>query len=358
MGSTLGIDKLQFLLPVGDISFSPDFPATLHTAVAAATGEASGARLLYSAGGRDFYGRKASLNTDNFNLTITPHREGGEAVCIVHFSAGAYQEDNLQPLDVDGCFEAARHVGLDLRSMGAQLDLERAKITRLDIARNVELSEPVAAYSPVFAALSCRKRVDKMDFGGTGFLVGNKSWEIGFYDKGAEMEEKGHEKAACPVNTLRPELRLKKSAVVREAVSCDTLADLPKTWTELRTAYAHHLTRDVFKPKEEAAIDRTLDAYEMASSVVAGPTARKWQAFKSHSSPLHLIQEMGLDMAKFFVAENLGFDGHTDAGRKQIYRIQKELDQADFALRNSHAAPTGRKVKELHRELRAAVMDF
>jgi hypothetical protein len=358
LSSQLGIDKLQFFLPVSEVRFSPEFTATLHGATDAVTGEALGERVLYVADGREFRGRKASLNTDNFNLTISPHRDGGEAVCVVHFSAGAYSDSNLQPLDLEECFLTAHHAENDLRERGADIDLKRAKLTRLDIARNVQLSHPVACYSPVFAALSCRARVDKKDFGGTGFLAGNKSWEIGFYDKGAEMQEKGHLPALCPKNTLRPELRLKKSANIRSAVGCDTLADLPKSWTELRTAYAHHLTRDVFKPKEEAAIDRTLDSYEMAATVVSGPLERKWQAFKSHSAPLYLVQEMGLEMAKYFAATQLGIDGETEAGKKQLYRINQELRHADFALRNNHVAPSGCKVKELHWEMRRAVMDF
>lgn len=358
LSSQLGIDKLQFFLPVSDIRFTPDFKATIHSATDASTGEVLGERLLYVADGKQLSGRKASLNTDDFNLTISPHRDGGEAVCVVHVSAGAYADNNLHPLDLDGCFRVTRALEADLHSLGAELSLERAKITRLDIARNVALSEPVACYSPVFAALSCRKRVDKKDFGGTGFLAGNKSWEIGFYDKGEEMKEKGHDPATCPANTLRPELRLKKSALVREAISCDTLAEMPQNWAELRTAYVHHLTRDVFKPKEEAAIDRTLDAYDMAKAVVSGPLERKWQAFTRQSSPLYLVQEMGLEMAKFFVANHLGYDSATEAGRKQLYRINQELIQADFALKNDFATPSGCKVRELHREMRRAVMDF
>ncbi len=358
MVSSLGIDKLQFLLPASDISFSPDFRATLHQTIEAATGEASGERLLYSADGRDFYGRRASLNTENFNFTVSPCRDSADSICTVHFSAGAYSDSNLEPLDAERCVDLARHVERDLASMGAELSLERAKVTRLDIARNVELSNPIDCYAPVFAALSCRKRVDKKDFGGTGFLVGNKQWEIGFYDKGAEMEEKGHARAECPENTLRPELRLKRSAVIREAIGCDTLAELPKSWTELRTAYAKHLTRDVFKPKEEEAIDRSLDAYEMAVEVVSGPSVRKWQAFTRHSAPMHLVQEMGLGMAKHFIEDNLGLDADSEAGKKQIYRIHRDLDRAEFALRNSEVASSGRKVKELHWELRGAVMNF
>jgi hypothetical protein len=358
LSSQLGIDKLQFFLPVSAVRFSPEFKATLHGATDAATGEALGERLLYVADGREFRGRKAVLNTDNFQFTISPHRDGGESVVLLQFSAGAYADSNLEPLDLDGCFSVAREAENDLRNLGADMNLESAKLTRLDIARNVRLSHPVACYSPVFAALGTRARVDKKDFGGTGFLSGTKGWEIGFYDKGAEMLAKDHLPETCPKNTLRPELRLKKSGNIRGAVGCDTLAELPKSWTELRTAYAHHLTRDVFKPKEEAAIDRTLDSYEMAATVVSGPLERKWQAFKSHSSPLYLVQEMGLPMAQYFAATQLGIDGETEAGKKQLYRINQELRQADFALRNNHATPSGCKVKELYHEMRRAVMDF
>jgi hypothetical protein len=67
---------------------------------------------------------------------------------------------------------------------------------------------------------------------------------------------------------------------------------------------------------------------------------------------------MGLPTAKYFVAEKLGFDANTETGERQIRRIHRELEQAEFALRNNHAAPTGCKVKELHWELRGAVMNF
>jgi hypothetical protein len=358
LSSELGIDKLQFLLSVNDVKFTPDFQATLHNQTSASTGEVLGERVLYSADGQEFRGRKASLNTDNLNLTISPHREGGDSVFIVHCSAGAYSENNLQPLDLEACFRVAREAEQELSSLGAKVDLKRAKLTRIDIARNVQLSNPVACYSPVFAALSCRRRVDKKDFGGTGFLVGNKSWEINFYDKRAEMVEKGHLPSDCPENTLRPELRLKKSALIRNAISCDTLEQLPENWPKLRDAYAHHLKRDVFKAKEEAAIERTLNWYDMAAYIAKSPSKSKWQAFKSQSGLLQLVQEMGLEMAMCFAAEHFIRDVETEAGQKQLYRLNQDLKQANFALQNAHVSTSGMKVKELHREMRRAVMDF
>ncbi len=358
MSSQLGIDKLQLLLPVSEVAFRPEFPAIVEKPINAATGEYLRDRLLYRAGDLEVTGAKAFYNSENFNLSILPHREGGSSLVLVHFSAGAFRDNNLLPLDADQTLDAARAVADELDSLGCDFEVEKAKITRMDIARNVELSHPVACYAPAFSALNCRKRVDKMDFGGTGFLVGNKFWEIGFYDKGAEMHEKGIELAACPENTLRPEVRYKKSQTVREATGVETLADLKQKWLGLRDSYISSLTRDVFRPKMEAKTEATLDFYQEARFVSESGLKRKWQAFKGEVGLLLLVRDMGLEAAKHFATNHLVEDPDSEAGIRQVKRQNAELDAADYALRMQHEAPSGTLVKELYRELKRKTLDF
>ncbi len=358
MSSQLGIDKLQLLLPVSEVAFRPDFPAIVEKPINAATGEYLRDRLLYQAGDLQVTGAKAHYNSENFNLSILPHRDGGSSLVLVHFSGGAYNDTNLLPMDADQTLEAARAVQDELDFLGCDFEVEKAKITRLDIARNVKLSHPVACYAPAFSALNCRKRVDKMDFGGTGFLVGNKGWEIGFYDKGAEMHEKGIELAACPENTLRPEVRYKKSQTVREATGVETLADLKEKWLGLKDSYLSSLTRDVFRPKMEAKTEATLDFYQEARFVLDGASQRKWQAFKSEVGLLLLVRDMGLEAAKHFATNHLVADPDSEAGIRQIARQNAELVGADYALRMQHEAPSGTLVKELYRELKRKTLDF
>lgn len=338
--------------------FAPEFSATIANSMDAATGELKGNRVLYRAGDREFSGLRAYLNTENFNLTILPPSQGVESVCTLHFSAGAYSETNLEPLGLEATLNAARCVTKELRELGAEVDLECAMVTRLDIARNVELSHPVRCYSPCFAALGTRRKVDKADFGGTGFLIGNKTWEIGFYDKGAEMREKQHAPEFCPVNTLRPELRLKKARVIRDAVGCDRLTDLPSVWKNLPDAYRGGLERDVFRARPEAAIDQSLNAYEMAQEVLDGDFSRKWQAFKQQTGALWLVHNMGLEMAKWFVEEKLEYDAETDSGARQLRRIHRELEAADFALKSDGYTEADLPVRDLYRELKRRVLDF
>jgi hypothetical protein len=355
---TLGLDKLQFLIPTGQMKFAPEFGATISTAMDAATGAAKGERVLYRSDGREFSGLRAYLNTPNFNLTISPAIQGGESLCSIHFSANAYAENNLEPLDLERTFHVARHAREELLALGAEVDLESATLTRVDIARNVALSHPVACYSPVFGALGTRKRVDKADFGGTGFLMGNKTWEIGFYDKGAEMLAKEHLPAECPKNTLRPELRLKKARAIRDGIGCDRLVDLPSAWENLREAYCTGLERDVFRARPEAAINQSLNHYEMAQDVLDGELARKWQGFKSQATPLLLVHGMGLELAKMFVEEKFVPDAETPSGRRQLRRLHRELEDAAFALANDGYSEADLPIRELYKELKREVMNF
>ncbi len=359
MSTQLGLDKLQLLLPASAVTFRPEFPAIVDKPINAATGEYQHDRFLYSAGDLVVTGRKAYLNHTDFQFSLLPDRESDNPICLVQFSAGAYSSDNLHPItDMDELAELARHVEADLASLGAEMCLSDAKVTRMDIARNVEMSRPVQSYASAFAALSCRKRVDKKDYGGTGFLIGNKSWEVNFYDKGAEMNEKGVELAACPVNTLRPEVRLKKSSIVREAVSCDTFKDISGAWGNFKPAYLHLMERDVFKAKPEANLDRTIALHQLAEFVRKSGAKRTTAAFHKELGMMQLVLLVGAEEAKRFVANEFGYDAHTDSGKRQIARLSAEYDLVNFSLKMHKSTTEGALVKELYRELERAVMNF
>jgi hypothetical protein len=87
-----------------------------------------------------------------------------------------------------------------------------------------------------------------------------------------------------------------------------------------------------------------------------GPSARKWQAFKSDVTPLLLVERFGLDGAKHFVSSFLVEDAFSASGKRQVKRMNLELEKADYAIRMGDAAPDGTPLKELYRELKKAVM--
>jgi hypothetical protein len=356
VSKTLGIDKIALFLPVPEVKFEPHFPATVQNPVNAATGELIHHSQLYSTGEQIITGQRAHYNTKDFQFTIAPDRGGGPANCILQFSAGAFSDSNELPLGNLAVAQCARDVRNSLLAVGVDFPTDKARLVRLDLAKNVELSQPVASYSPVFQALSTRKSVNKLDFGGTGFLAGNTQRQWAFYDKGAEMAAKGHELAECPVNTIRPELRLLNGRVIKSALGSQTLGGLDSAWESLHAIYVHEIERDVFRPKMEQKAEATLNLYDEARFVLDGPLKRKWAAFKDDLGLLLFVKEQGLDAAKHFVVSFLVEDPSSASGKRQAKRIFAELEKADYALRMGDDAPDGTPLKELYRELKKAVM--
>jgi hypothetical protein len=356
MCARIGVDKLQFLLSTQNVTISPDFPATVEHSVNVATGEARETRVLYRAGDRDVAGRVAHYNTKNYQFAVNQPRTGIDPLCSVQFSAGAFRESNLEPLDGDECMEIALAVQRDLAEKGVQLDLSAARLVRLDIAQNVQLAQPVACYAPALAALGARKRTRKMDFGGTGFIVGNKSWEIGFYDKGAQMKALGYAPELCPVNTARPEVRFMKGRLIKGAFAAETLPELRKSWREMRPVYDGCLRRDVFRAALEKRRHASINFEALAALVCAKQERNRWQKFKSEALLVLMVQDMGVDMAKQFAAVQFGYDPNSESGSRQIERIHAELDSAAFALKLQALGKSGRKAAELYDELKRACL--
>jgi len=358
LSSQLGIDKLQLLLPVDEVIFEPHFPATVEKPINAATGEYLHDRTLYTAGGLTVTGKKAHFNGETFHLDIVPHRQNDSALVLVHFSAAVEGGDNLDPLDFERTFRASRGVESKLKDLGCTFDMSRAKVTRLDLARNTELSHPVSNYAPAFAAIDCRKRVKKVEHGGTGFYAGNKQWESGFYDKGAEMHEKGIELAACPERTLRAEMRYLKSATVRAATGVETIADLKEKWLGFKPAYVGSLKRDVFRAKSEANMDRTIALHALAECVRESGVKRVAGAFHQHLGMMQLVMLVGPDAAADFMAHEFEYDLSTETGQKQMSRLRAQYAQVDFSLKMHESTTNGSLVKELYRELKDCVLKF
>ncbi len=256
----------------------------------------------------------------------------------------------------DALQAVASRVGNELANVGMSFPMAEARLVRVDLAKNIELSQPVAAYTPVFGALQGRKSMDKLDFGGTGFLMGNTQRQVVLYDKGAEMHAKGLPLDECPINTLRPEARLMKGRAVRSALDAETLPDLLRGWEKIPPAYMHSMEQDVFRAKLEKRIGAALDFYEEAKFIMDGEFSRKWQAFKSDVGLLMLVDKFGLEFAKQFVAFELVDDSTTAAGKRQIKRMHAELDQAAFAIKMSDTAPDRTPLQQLYAELKKATL--
>jgi hypothetical protein len=356
LSKPIGIDKITLFLPVPELTVEPHFAASIHNTQNAATHDLKSHQQLFWNGERFVTGQKATFNTDDYQVTIAPDRGGGAPNCIVQWSARAFAGSNEVPMDRDAVQHAARHVRDELREAGLHFPMEKARLVRVDLAKNVEMSHPVASYTPVFGALQGRKSMNKLDWGGSGILMGNTQRQVALYDKGLEMHSKGMPLDECPVNTLRPECRLMKGRVVSAALGVETLEDLRRGWEKIPGAYAHSMEQDVFRAKMESKIGAALDFYQEARFIMDGEFLRKWQAFKSDATPMMLVERFGLEAAKQFVAFELVDDPDSTVGKRQTRRMHAELEQAAFAMKLSDVSLDRSPLQELYEELKRAVL--
>jgi hypothetical protein len=356
LSKSIGIDKIALFIPVAEVKIEPHFPAKIHNTENAATGRMTSHQQLFFNGERYLTGQRATYNTDDFQLTIAPDRGGGAPNCILQWSGRVFSGSNEVPLDRERLSDVARRVEVELRDVGLSFPVDKAQLTRVDLAKNVELSQPVAAYTPVFGALQGRKSMNKQDFGGTGFLMGNTQRQVAFYDKGAEMHAKGMELDECPINTVRPEARLMKSHSVCGALGAEKLPDLLRGWEKIPGAYMHAMEQDAFRPKMEKKIGAALDYWEHARYIMDAAYSRKWQACKSDGFALMVVHQMGLEQAKTWAAFEMVEDADSPTGKRQIQRMHAELEQAAFAIKMSESAPDRTPLQQLYQELKRAVL--
>ena len=142
----------------------------------------------------------------------------------VTFSASYGREDNRSLLDAGRLHAIVADLDSDLRRIGVSVDPRRMLVGRLDVARDLVLPSPVAAYVPVLEHRIRPPRMEPVRPGPTSLRWQNKQRSLAIYDKGAELVQRGH--SPSEEDVLRVELRLLKAQAVQRALHMTTLSDL------------------------------------------------------------------------------------------------------------------------------------
>ncbi len=341
MTEAFGVDKLCFLLPIEAVKFSPDFDGSVRQpAASSALGREAGraVTLYHDTSGRAVKGKDLLLNPEDgdYQLAIRPdNRGGGSPICLVQFSAHVFGGSNLLPLGYDEVGEAVLKVQNDLWDRGARLSFERAKLCRVDIARNDVFLHPLSNYMPFAAAGGARKTTKNREFGGTGFIMGPDcmSWQLAIYDKLQEMKKRGCYGADCPPNTLRTELRLMRGEQIKSrlGLSSASLSELRANWPALSAAHHAAVKNELFKYRDEALKPSPYDIGAIRDEAVASGSKAARDNFERALGRVALIERLGLDAAITFESESFAASGSV-ADSKKLQRIERDLKAVNYWL--------------------------
>jgi hypothetical protein len=202
----------------------------------------------------------------------------------------------------------------------------------------------------------------KRDYG-TTFLYANGLQETCIYDKLEEMSRKAKKSrqtfnaGAYPANTIRFENRLLKPKKIRDVLGFETARDLVGGGHEVITSTFRGTMRKQFFSRSvgdiAAASARQLESEMLRFKLSYG---RNWQQHYLQAEGLRSLTEIhGLEVVKRAVANVTGTD--TEADRKRLQRLSKQLEDARFDLEMlREARPSRRKLGDLYCELESKLM--
>jgi len=345
------IDTLKLML--SDYEVSPESSLRVQPAsYEVATGEKVEFPLFRNEAGT-FYGSKAYLNTENWNLTLKPLPAGTRGVgAFLQFSVPKnYYGSNYFSVGEAGTRAALKKVEGELDQSGVFTNLEEAELSRVDTFKNIEPEEPFSSYFSLFSLLKARKAQQRGY--GTTFLVSNSSQEFCVYDKLQEMREHGLETSELP-ETMRFEHRALKKEKVRSLYGFTSVSEL------------FHGGYEVVKEKQVESWKNSLFSFSAEEVVVLGSKQLEQEMkvfqerFGSNWFQYFLRSYGAYSLAKFAgkevvraALENLNSE------RTKVWRTMKLLEEAErelLVLKQEEGS--SKTLGELYEELRGKVCEL
>ena len=171
-----------------------------------------------------FYGAKAYLNEDNWNLTLKPLAGGRAVGAFLQLSIPKnYYGNNFYSVGEKGTEAVLSKVEGELKERGVHTNLQEADISRVDTFKNIEPEEPFSSYYSLLSLLKARRAIQRGY--GTTFLLSNTQQEFCVYDKLAEMRERQLETGNLPP-TMRFEHRLLNKQKVQNVYGLSKVEDI------------------------------------------------------------------------------------------------------------------------------------
>ena len=254
------VDTLKLYWPEGLFAVAPDNALTVQPAsYRNDTGEVIGSFPLWPG----VEARKAHLNADNFNLDI---QSGFDGVGLhVHLSLPGYAKaNNLEPVDRETASDILTDVRSKMKDAGVSADIGEARLSRLDIFKNVLAEHPFQTYQPVLQLLDAKRMRNKKEFGnGEGFTWGSNRKQICAYDKVLQMtSQKKNVSAYQGKNVLRFEQRFFRPDTISNVTGMFSGKDLLQDYNSLEELYCTRMRQNLFRFKPSDIEVLNLDVIE------------------------------------------------------------------------------------------------
>lgn len=308
-------------------------------------GEIKNDFYLFSVGNQEVTGNKAILNREKYQVTIDSRG------LFTQVSVPKYaHKNNFFLSGKDETFEVLNDLESSLKSEGISVDINEAKIVRLDSCKNTFLSKPAWQYFSFFNSLNAKRLKDKVMYA-TGYRWQNSKQQIVAYNKIEEMKNRDENIEGLPKNVIRFEHRLMNGRKVHEALGIENVRQLKNNFGAIEENYEKSLRQSIFslEPDDKRLFQtRTIENYLEYS---LKSYYRNWYLHFA-TSLLFAKEEYILDEKSLYAMLDNVID-RTGLGykRKRRYQLRKAIEEK----RNIISSDTKLNVRDLYAELREQV---
>jgi len=343
------IDTLKLML--SEYKVSPESSLRVQPAsYEVATGEKVEYPLFRNEAGT-FFGSKAYLNTENWNLTLKPLPAGNRGTgAFLQFSVPKnYYGSNYYSVGEEGTRAALKKVEGELEQSGVLTNLEEAELSRIDTFKNIQPEEPFSSYFSLFSLLRAR-RAQQRGYG-TTFLLSNSSQEFCVYDKLQEMKEHGLEISNLP-KTMRFEHRALKKEKVKSLYGFSRVGELfHGGYGVVRDKQVESWKSSLFSFSAEDVVVLGSKQLEQEMRVFQEKYGANWfQYFLKSYGAYSLAEFAGKEVVRAAL-ENLNSE------RTKVWRTMRLLEEAErelLVLKQEEGS--SKTLGELYEELREKVV--
>lgn len=370
---SIGSDTVIVTLPSSEMTFTPAAAASLNGTLNFKA--ESDLFLLRDTSGAMLYGRNAFLNSDD-GYRVDVYGSGDYPNVVIGFSAGLYSGDNSTPCDAERLRAMVSRLSDDLASRGIGADLLGAKVSRVDMCRNLPLVHCVPAYIDCWRGVAFPAGVVPVFESAHSFRytpsvakVWSRQW--GVYDKGLERGQKAagrRKRRSVPYsNLMRCECRLRGAAVLDVLGKQAVLADFLESAGFASTVdYFHESARkDLLGVFPESMMPLSADnsaRAEMAAVVEWLAETRSGSSFESDSGRCAILLAYGFDGACDFYRNRKYLSCDSDSREKRkakaagMSREKRRLRDLWNAMQMIKNVRSGGSPAERIEELRAAIL--
>jgi len=261
------IDKIRLFCPFKVADRFDDF--MLYTEFEIYPRNNQGDIVLFQHRGEDIRGVFALWRDGHLRVRIgTPFPRGKDVFCWLTFNPSQVLHGvNTRPVTKREFRDVLHQVQQRLKARGLLLDLYKARLSQLDLCRDISLPRPVSSYWPLLHRTDTANNARPRNFR-TGLWRGNKSTRWCFYDKEQEVRAKSRRRGVNPEvaleflpgsHTMRLERRLRDAATVKREAKTETIQQLLHSYNSLSGLLDQRLLRGVFREPEptSSALDTT-----------------------------------------------------------------------------------------------------